>query len=348
MGVGTTTGAPIALSTQNHFLTNAAGAVVISRLDQTSLQLLGKKTQSPYTDLSHNDSDLATLDLTSLTNSHSTSALRRPTVEQRDQGYWFILPILFLAATFARRGSLLLILVCLLPIPSFAMDWDDLWLRPDQRGAQLLEEQPALAARYFNDPLWRASALYLAQDYQAAAELFADIDTPEAHYNRGNALALAGLLEQALLAYQQALDLAPEMQAAHYNKSLIERSLAKDQHKITDDTEVPSTIQQTAAHSADSSSTTTVEGVTRNNSSATLSSDDSHYTSATISNEAMPTSVPSLEQLDQDNSTALQQAEQSIDSAIHLESWLEQIPDNPSDLLRRKFLYEQTMQESTP
>ncbi|HKM38433.1 MAG TPA: VWA domain-containing protein [Thiopseudomonas sp.] len=348
MGVGTTTGAPIALSTQSHFLTDAAGAVVISRLDQTSLQLLAKTTLSPYTDLRHDDSDLAALDLASLTDSNSTSALLRPAVEQRDQGYWLILPILILAATFARRGSLLLILVCLLPIPSFAMDWDDLWLRPDQQGAQLIEQQPALAAHYFIDPLWRASALYLAQDYQGAAELFADIDTPEAHYNRGNALALAGLLEQALLAYQQALDHAPEMLVAQYNKALVERSLAAAQHSTTDNTETVPTTPESVAHSADSLSTTTPEGSTLNNSHATHSQDNSQLISANVAVEAIQTDKQAPAQLDQDSPTATQPSEQSTESAIHFESWLEQIPDNPSELLRRKFLYEHTMQEVAP
>ena len=31
---------------------------------------------------------------------------------------------------------------------------------------------------------------------------------------------------------------------------------------------------------------------------------------------------------------------------MRLESWLEQIPDNPSELLKRKFLYEQHLQET--
>lgn len=348
MGVGTTTGAPIALSAQSHFLTDASGAVVMSRLNRTSLQLLGKQTQSPYTDLHTDDSDLPALQLTHLTDSNSTSALLRSTVEQRDQGYWLILPILFLTALFARRGSLLLILVCLLPIPSFAVDWDHLWQRPDQHAAQLIEQQPALAAHYFTDPLWRASALYLAQDYQGAAELFANIDTPEAHYNRGNALALAGLLEQALQAYQQALDLAPEMLAAQYNKALVESALAAAQHTPEERPETAPNSTEPAAHSANSLSTTAPETSTIISNHAADSQDNSQTTSVDIAAEAIQISQHSTAPLNPDNTASTAPPKQPAESAIHFESWLEQIPDNPSELLRRKFLYEHRMQEAAP
>lgn len=41
--------------------------------------------------------------------------------------------------------------------------WDDLWLRPDQRGRLLMREnRPAEAAQAFRDPLWRGLAHFRA------------------------------------------------------------------------------------------------------------------------------------------------------------------------------------------
>ncbi|MEB1812824.1 hypothetical protein VBC33_13555, partial [Staphylococcus argenteus] len=75
----------------------------------------------------------------------------------------------------------------LMPQPSYAFDFEDLWLRPDQRGLHLLnQEHPAEAAQHFEDPQWQGVALYEAGDYSGAAERFAQGDDARAHYNRGN------------------------------------------------------------------------------------------------------------------------------------------------------------------
>lgn len=66
----------------------------------------------------------------------------------------------------------------------------------------------------------RRLALYQAGDYTAAAQRFAEVNSASAHYNRGNALAMAGELEAAVDAYEQALEREPELLAAAQNKSI--------------------------------------------------------------------------------------------------------------------------------
>ena len=350
MGVGTTSGAPLADAKNGHFLTDVTGAIVISRLNQTSLQLLGKYTNSPYVQLSLDDSDLAALDIFKPTLGRFSTGIAGQTSTQHDQGYWFILPILLLAAMFARRGSLLLILICLMPMSSFAFELDHLWLRPDQQGAKILEQQPELAAEYFTDPLWRASALYLAEDYQAAAELFAEFDTPEAHYNRGNALALAGLLNESLQAYQLALSQAPDMLAAHYNLELIEEQLklveqAETEHKESAAPQVePASGATQSSRAALPSSSATAAPTAESTQQNTAASAAAQTTPAQMLNNPAPSA-----QLSEQNALPTQRSDAlQTEPPLHLESWLEQIPDNPSELLRRKFWYEQSQQESAP
>ena len=46
----------------------------------------------------------------------------------------------------------------------------DMWLTPDQQGMQLFEAgEYANAARRFEDPRWRATALYMNEEFDAAA-----------------------------------------------------------------------------------------------------------------------------------------------------------------------------------
>lgn len=346
IGVGTTAGAPIVDPAHGHFITDASGAIVISRLNAVSLQLLSKQTNSPYTLLNNDNDDLNALGILTHLDSNLTAEITGQSIERHDQGYWFILPLLVLFVYSARRGGLLLLLVvCILPMPSFAFELDDLWLRPDQQGQKFLQQQqPTLAAQHFSDPLWRATALYLAADYKAAVELFAHFDSPEAHYNRGNALALAGLLPEAIQAYQQALDQDPSLLAAQFNLSVIEDALSNKQaepiNEQSADTQEPSASGPSDPLSATKAATAT-EGA------ATTQGSPEPATSNTVS--------ATVSDLEQDLAIQLQAPLQppSPDSAlseppIHLESWLEQIPDNPSELLKRKFWYEHNMQEATP
>lgn len=346
MGAGSTIGAPIVHSQQGDLLTDAVGAIIISRLNETSLQLLSKQTNSPYTQLSNSNDDLLNLDLLSQKDSNLTAAIAGKIQVKNDQGYWFIFPILLIAAGFARRGSLLVLVICLLPMQSFAFSLNNLWLRPDQQGMQLIEQQPAQAAARFTDQQWRATALYLAQDYQAAADLFALSDTAAAHYNRGNAFALAGIFEAALKAYQQALNQAPDMLAAQYNIMIIEEYLAAsdaaDTENNTTNSQEDSAAESIQALTATAPSSTATMAIT-------LEPQTEHHTITKTPNTKLQATLSSKSpaELKQPDKQQIQRSTPTTptDQPIHLESWLEQIPDNPSELLKRKFWYEQSTQE---
>ncbi|MCO6716965.1 tetratricopeptide repeat protein, partial [Streptomyces sp. CHB19.2] len=84
-------------------------------------------------------------------------------------------------------------------------------LRRDQQALQLLaDEQAGAAADLFSDERWRGVALYRAGDFSGAAAAFARDPSADGHYNRGNALAMAGRLDEALRAYRAALVLRPD------------------------------------------------------------------------------------------------------------------------------------------
>ena len=129
-------------------------------------------------------------------------------------------------------NKLSLLLLLLLPNLTSAFSWQDLWLRPDQQGAQALQQQHAKeASEHFSDPEWRAVAAYKAGDYQQAAATLQDQPGARAHYNRGNALAQLKQYETAIQAYDKALASTPNDKDLQHNKALVQKLLKKQRRK---------------------------------------------------------------------------------------------------------------------
>ncbi|VFB20090.1 TPR domain protein in aerotolerance operon [Pseudomonas fragi] len=229
LGIGSREGAPV-VDENGQFLQDDQGAILLPRLDSPSLRAFALDVGGRYRQARLDDNDLRGLGLLdgprNLRNDGQTLQLDT----WADQGYWLLLPLLLLVACAGRRGWLfcLPLLFMLQPQPAQAISFTDLWLRPDQQGLRLLQQnKPLLAVEHFTDPLWQGVALYRAGDYAGAARRFAEVNSASAHYNRGNALAMNGELEAAIDAWEQALELQPELEAAAQNKALVEQLLEK-------------------------------------------------------------------------------------------------------------------------
>jgi Ca-activated chloride channel homolog len=116
------------------------------------------------------------------------------------------------------------ILVVLPMLWAFATaDWSftNLWRTPDQHAQRLFnQEHYAEAAKRFSDPMRQGMAAYRAGDFKAAAAAFARHETPEAVFNRGNALVMSGQYAEAITSYDRALQLRPDWTAAQVNRSI--------------------------------------------------------------------------------------------------------------------------------
>jgi len=108
--------------------------------------------------------------------------------------------------------------------------WAGLWFTPDQQGRRLFHRgEFAEAAEIFRDPLWQGAAWYRAGEFKKAAQAFARRDTPEAHYDQGNAWLMCGKYETAIACYDRALEKSPAWKEASEN-----RALAVARAKMTD------------------------------------------------------------------------------------------------------------------
>ncbi|SDU67687.1 tetratricopeptide repeat protein [Pseudomonas mandelii] len=345
LGIGTAEGAPVAQE-DGSFLKDDQGAILVPYLDSPSLKAFANELGGRYRPARLGDTDLRGLGLLdgprTLRNDGQT--LRLDT--WADQGYWLLLPLLLLAACAGRRGWLFCLpLLFLLPQPSYAFDFEDLWLRPDQRGLHLLRQgHPAKASQHFEDPQWQGVALYEAGDYSGAAQRFAEGNDAHAHYNRGNALAKSGELEAALDAYDQALERQPDLRPAQTNKALVESLLKQknapppvEPQKSADD-ETKDTEQETppgaATQPADNNPPKSDAGQTTPDAGQ----------QATTPPKPGANEVPGSELGDEQSTTPpMRPASDNIDGEQRqaLEQWLRKIPDDPGELLRRKFWYEQ-------
>jgi len=235
LAVGTEQGAPIAQA-EGGFLTDGNGQVVIPQLDPEGLQELAVAGGGRFAQLTPDDRDLD-----ALFPRHAALAAGAELAEQseeeyeadvwRDQGLMLALGVLPLLALAFRRGWVCVWVAWLvLPIPrADAFEWQDLWQRADQRGFEALQsEQAERAAELFDNPEWRGAALYRAGDFVNSAASLEGIDTAEGYYNRGNALAKAGRLEQGIESYERALKLNPDHQDARYNRDLLEKFLEEN------------------------------------------------------------------------------------------------------------------------
>jgi Ca-activated chloride channel family protein len=232
LGVGTAAGAPIALG-GGGFLRDAAGAMLLPRRDDDSLRALAAAGDGGYQPLALDLSDLRALALLDAAGAAANLREDAAVSEQfRDEGGWLLLLMLPLAALLFRRGWLLCVplVLVLTPPPAAALDFADLWRRADQRAWQALqEEQAAEAQALARDPALRGSAAYRAGDFAAAVENFAQVDSADADYNRGNALARAGKLEEALQAYDEALARDPASADAQFNREQVRKALESEE-----------------------------------------------------------------------------------------------------------------------
>ncbi|MBN8923019.1 MAG: colicin transporter [Rhodanobacter sp. 68-29] len=229
LGVGTPQGAPVPLP-GGGFLHDANGALQLAARDDAALSALAAAGGGRYVPPSADGSDIAAL--RDELRAGSTQAVQGQVGDEwQDRGPWLLLLLLPLAALAFRRGWLLLLPLVLLPMlpgTAHAASWRDLWQRRDQQAAAALGHGDAKQAMQLaRDPAWRGAAAYRAGDYAAASQALREAKGGDAAYNLGNALARGGKYQDAIRAYDRALQIDPANADAKANRQAVEDWLRK-------------------------------------------------------------------------------------------------------------------------
>lgn len=346
LGVGTESGAPIPLERLNRDgQLSANGELVITRLDEAVLGSIARRAGGRYARFAADSSDLDRLFTASDAARIEASDRERELELWIDAGPWLVLLLLPVVLFAFRRGVLAapLLGLLLLPPDAAAWQWRDLFQRPDQQAHHALQSgRPEAAAERFEDPDWRATALYRSQQYDQAARAFPGGDA-RSHYNRGTALARAEQFEAALAQFESALELDPDFDDAQHNKALIERMLEQDPPPAAndeasqrdnpswdDDDEGSAVSRQGEAGDPESSDREPSEGDEDQQREGEQTEDpQSQSGQPDEPQQAEPTEA------ERDSSAAEDREREQA-----LEQWLRRINDDPSALLQRKFRYE--------
>lgn len=445
IGIGSEQGAPIPLprddnrtrsdnerrdDNQGGFLKQDNGTIAIAQLHRDRMQQLAAKIHGRYDDIRIDDNDIAQVLPPADMNNDTVRTLEREFDQWRERGPQIVMLLLPLAAFAFRRGWLLLLFVMPFSSPSQAWEWQDLWQRPDQQAQQEFNAgNTKAAAEKFRDPNWRGAAQYRSGDFAAAAESLQNIDNADAQYNRGNALAHDGKLEDAIAAYDAALKKNPALTDAKANREIAEKLLQqqKNQSKNSSPNNSPqknqsndaqqnnpqqsgqSSPQDQTPSNSDQKNGAQKNGEQKNSDNASQQNNDgtsqqNNKNASTQNNNDSPqqndrqdgsSSNHSAEQKNQapNNANSMKNANSANNESQKLgdpaqkgsdkaqalqnetdktlpksgeraaseqltpeqkmqqratEQWLRQIPDDPSGLLRRKFLYENRQRNQQP
>ena len=368
--VGTEEGGPIPLARRGFIREN--DDIVISRATPQALSQLADSTGGRSHELTLDDTDIHSLNLSPKDSDDWQESEEGLTVSRwQDDGYWLLwlaLPLVLLGWRRGAFSALALILLPVWPQPAAAISWDELWQREDQRAPELIEKSPESAARQMEDPEWRGSALYRSGQFEGAAQAFARSQGPRASYNRGNALARAGKLQEALAAYDAALEQAPDMEDARHNRKIVEELLNQQQQDqeggqqgssdSSSNEENQGNQQQSRQNQEGNGESESSSGSGNNqqqdprNSQTASGNEDSANNQGDEQNQQEPGEEGNPEQASGEGESPAGQAQapapiSETPLTQSQEQWLRRVPDNPGGLLQRKFL-QQYQQRQTP
>lgn len=371
LAVGRADGAPIPQA-GGGFLKDAGGAIVVHKVDEPALMKLASIGGGAMAALSVDDSDLAIVlgAADSARAEFETKASASAVTQWRDEGPWLVWLLMPLVALLFRRGWLVTVAVVTIaaaPWPSHAFELEQLWLRKDQQAQRALRaEDYERAAELAEDPLRKGEALYRARKYEQAAEAFAQVDSPDGHYNRGNALAKSGRYADALAAYEAALRKIPNHADAKHNRALIEELLkrdpppqsaadqqAADQQQGQQRRQQKQNQQQQQQSQAQSSARDTGDGM---QGAQDARPGDQNAAASNSKKEAAQAAQPDIEKkspapVDQaasrpeaapardggSEAAANNDSPEDREARQAAEQWLGRVPDDPGGLLREKF-----------
>ena len=373
VGVGTEGGGSIPETKGRKIPSNAFGMAPKPKLDAGFLRSVAEQAGASFISLNKSDPKSTDWIYDIKEQIDQLNEKEEKRIDQwHEYGPYFLFLLVPIASLAFRRGwlgagllpLLLFISVSLTPIASEAGNsaefsdlkgkWRDLWIRQDYQAYQLFKNGLINnAAGKFEDPSWKAAAWYRLGQFDKAAHYYAQLDTPEAHFNRGNALVQQGKLKEALDAFNKTLDMDIEFRDASFNRQLVEEFL--ESKKKSKKSTKPKPQQNKSRQKPKGPLKENSEGGSKNkkfvkqdqkkkekqNSKKKDKQQDQKIKGKSNDKSGQKTKSKQVRKNEASDHKALVAPHQELKekSSIGHAQWLNMIVDSPSELLRLKFAF---------
>lgn len=375
LAVGSGEGSPIPKNTGSGFITDDSGSIIIANFDRGELQRLANSTGGQFAQITVDDRDINRV-LPDDTSPQQAELTEREFDQWNEEGPWLVLLLLPFALLLFRKGTLACLLPLSLPLMALlaapeatAQESGSLWQTPNQQAEKLLQQgNPEAAAKVFENSQWRGTAQYRAGEYDAAAKSFAESIDPQGLYNLGNSLTQQGQFDQAIEAFDRALQQNPEFADARHNKQIAEelkklqqqqqqnqQSQQGDQQQNQDDKQDQQQDQQSQNQSqqnqqqGDSDQSSQEQQSQNQQQTGEEEQQQNADQGEQDQSEQEQQQQADSQHQNQDGEASEQpangqpqesQSELDPETQQALDQWLRQIPDDPAGLMREKFKYE--------
>lgn len=329
---------------------DALGTIHQSRLDESSLRALARAGGGGYAALSADASDVSSLGLLDPRDTAAAAGGDQHARAWQDQGYWLLLPLLVLAPFAFRRGSALaVLLLCALlpwrPAQATDIDW---WQRDDQQAHAAME---------------RGREAYRGGDFAAAAKAWRGLPGADAAYNRGNALAKQGRYQDAIDAYDEALQREPGMEDAIANRKAVLAAMQRqtpsggkqqgDQQEDGDEGQgqganqgAKGEPQQEAGEGGAGQDEDRGDDANGEAAETPEPADGAGQQAADAAQrERMAKALKEAKSRQPEDGKAAAETTAEREQRLANEAWLRRVPDDPGGLLRERFRLEQLRRE---
>lgn len=228
LAVGTTKGGPLR-GANGAIQMGEDGEPIDAKLDDQALQRLSSQAHVPLASITSSDADMQWVQREAV--HHLQIVSDKTTVHWKEYGYYLCYPLVLVALFWFRRGWMVRWVFVLgfaglgaLPSPAAAADWHvaDWFFTPDQQGRWYYEHRDfGRAAEHFQNPTWKAWALYQHGRWDDAQKIFEALPGADARLMSGNSYAHQFEYQEAKDAYNEALRMRQPFPQAEANLRLM-------------------------------------------------------------------------------------------------------------------------------
>ena len=354
LGFGTQAGGPLKDAT-GRLAKDEQGKLIIAKVYFEDLQAIATAGAGRFSKMTASDDDIQYLlsasDESNIDASEDSkdASLALPV----NDGVWLVWLILPFALLLFRKNVLwIIVVICIHPMEqqAYALDWQSLWKTPEQRAFDAYEQGDYENSQALtHDPQLKGSAYYKQEQFENAQSWYARQDTAESYYNVGNALTRQQQFQQAVAAYGRALEIDPEFEDALFNKKLVEEFIKHEQGQQARENDEEDQGEESSDENSDQSESN--QSQSQQSSQPKGTSDDELQSDSTAEQQDQQKQVEPQESEEDSSLEDMAMKEdfkEQTQTPESIDRWINRLPDDPSELLRRKFLRDYQRQRSQP